>query len=280
MRFSLFAAVLMAGAAVPAVAQSDLNRRVERLERDVQAVQRKVFPNGAVVQPEIQPQQGVSTAGVPASSAVADLTARIDAVESQLSALTGQIEESGHRVRQLEEAFNRYKAETDSRLAQPQPSTPAVETPASPPEAGTREPAKASTAAPVPAADPGEEAYLTGYRFWNDGKYAEAQAALEAASKKYPKHARASYTQNLLGRAYLDDGKPATAAKVFLSNYQTNPKGDRAADSLYFLGQALVSLKKPAEACKVYDELADVYPNMRDWVKQRLPKARQDAKCS
>ena len=83
------------------------------------------------------------------------------------------------------------------------------------------------------------------------------------------------------GRALLDDGKPAAAAKEVLANYQSDPKGDRAADSLYFLGQALMALKKPADACKVYDELQDIYgAGMRDWVKQRLPKARQDANCS
>jgi TolA-binding protein len=98
-------------------------------------------------------------------------------------------------------------------------------------------------------------------------------------AKRYPKHARASYALNLAGRAYLDEGKPASAAKVLLSNYQTNPKGERAADSLYFLGQALVELKKPAEACRVYDELAEVYPDMRDWLKERLPAAREAAKC-
>ncbi|QPQ54941.1 tetratricopeptide repeat protein [Allosphingosinicella flava] len=274
MRISLIVAMLMAGAAMPAAAQSDLGRRVEKLERDVQAVQRKVFPGGAV-QPEIVPQQDVATSGVPATSAVADLTARVDALESQLRTLTGQTEENAYRVRQLEEAFNRYRADMETRLAKPVPQ-PAEEAPSTAPP--TPEPAQAET--PAAAADPGEQAYLTGYRLWDEGKYGEAQAALEAMVKKYPKHARASYGQNLLGRAYLDDGKPATAAKIFLSNYQTNPKGERAADSLYFLGQALTALKKPAEACKVYDELADVYPTMRDWVKQRLPKARQDAKCS
>ena len=278
MRFPAVVAILLAGIAVPATAQSDLGRRVDRLERDMRAVQTKVFPNGNVIQPEIVPQQNQTLPGVPASSAVSDLTARVDAIESQLATLTGQAEVNANRLRQLEDAFSRYKADVEARLAAPvplQPAAPATEASAPTPAGST-----SSSAASTPNADPGEEAYLAGYRYWNEGKYADAQAALEAMVKKYPKHARISYGQNLLGRAYLDDGKPATAAKVFLSNYQTNPKGDRAADSLYFLGQALTSLKKPAEACKVYDELADVYPNMRDWLKQRLPQARKTAKCA
>ncbi|WP_106640769.1 tetratricopeptide repeat protein [Allosphingosinicella vermicomposti] len=276
MRFPVLIAVLMAGISVPASAQSDLGRRVDRLERDLRAVQTKVFPNGNVIQPEIVAPQDQALPGVPATSAMSDLTARVDAMEGQLATLTGQVEESNNRVRQLEDAFNRYKADIEARLAAPPPApepTPATEGPAAQPQSP-------SASAATPNADPGEEAYLVGYRYWNEGKFAQAQTALEAMVKKYPKHARTSYGQNLLGRAYLDDGKPATAAKVFLSNYQTNPKGDRAADSLYFLGQALATLKKPAEACKVYDELADVYPNMRDWLKQRLPDARKAAKCA
>jgi TolA-binding protein len=131
------------------------------------------------------------------------------------------------------------------------------------------------------SADAGEQAYLVGFRLWEQGKFAEAHTALEAMAKKYPKHVRASYARNLAGRALLDDGKAATAAKVLLSNYQINPKGERAADSLLFLGEALMKLNKPAEACQVYNELQDVYaPTMRDFIKQRLPKARAEAKCS
>ena len=128
--------------------------------------------------------------------------------------------------------------------------------------------------------DPGEDAYLAGYRLWERGSFADAQLALEAAAKKYPDHRRASFARNLAGRAALDAGKPATAAKLLLANYQEDPRGERAADSLYFLGQSLMALKKPADACKVYAELQDVYgTTLRDFLRQRLPEARAAAKC-
>ena len=222
------------------------------------------------VEPEIRLQQDqADPMGLPASNAVADLTARVDALEAQLARLTGQAEVNGHRVRQLEQEVERLGKELAARPAPP--PEPAAEAPAETPGAVVEAPS---------TEDAGEDAYLVGFRLWEAGKFAEAQASLQAMAKKYPKHKRVSYAQNLAGRALLDDGKPASAAKILLSNYQANPKGERAADSLYFLGQALVQLKKPAEACKVYDELADVYPDMRDWLKQRLPKARTDAKCS
>ncbi|HEX8306825.1 MAG TPA: outer membrane protein assembly factor BamD [Allosphingosinicella sp.] len=294
MRFHLVAMLLMASAAVPAAAQrtESAERRIERLEQQLRAVQRRVFPNGAEVAPEIDRQQPVGVQpGVPASSAVADLTARVDSLEAQLRELTGQIEQNGNRLRQIEEGVNRLRDSTGARLdlleragspaSEPsRPSTSSSTTKPKPvPEPEDDEPA-AAPAASATGDSTAEEAYNAGFRLWESKRYTEAQKALEAAAKRYPKSKWASWASNLAGRAYLDGGKPATAAKAFLANYQSNPKGERAADSLYFLGQALVSLDKPADACKAYDELQDVYgTTMRDWIKSRLPAARTQAKC-
>lgn len=287
MRFQPIAAILIAGMAVPAAAQPiPVERRVDKLESEMRAVQRKVFPDGpaARIQPEIVPQVDLAEPlGAPATSPVADLNARVDALEAQLARLTGQSEENAFKLRQLEEGLAKFRADAEFRLnAVEQGGAPASSsTPAQSSSSSDSAPAPLQTAADTAPADPGEAAYLAGFRMWDSGDFAGAQAALDAMIKKYPKHPRASYAQNLAGRAYLDGGKPATAAKIFLGNYQSNPKGDRAADSLYFLGQALVKLKKPAEACKVYDELQDVYgANMRDFIKTRLPKARSEAKCA
>ena len=230
------------------------------------------------VQPEFRTQSTMAApGGIPASSAIADLTARLDAMERQLATLTGQAEESGHRIRQLEAALEQYRRAEEARASAAVAVMPQ-------PEPARAAPTQTAQAAPVTASPwtgaEVEEAYLVGFRQWEAGHYAEHQKSLEAMANKYPKHRRASYALNLAGRAYLDEGKPATAAKILLSSYQTHPKGERAADSLYFLGQSLMKLKKPAEACKVYDELQSVYPDMRAWVKQRLPEARKEAKCS
>ena len=296
MRVSVLALLVAAAipASIPAAAQDrSIERRVDVIEKELRAVQRKVFPGGAgaVVEPEISADQAPPPeSGFPASSALADLTARVDSLEAQLRTLTGQSEENAHRLRLLEASVTQLRADAEARAS----DAAAPSAAASPAPATDERGVSTGRSAPSPAAgatpngapdqastgDAGEEAYTAGYRLWNEQRYAEAQKALEATVKKYPKHASASRAQNLLGRAYLDDGKPAAAAKVFLANYQNNPKGERAPDSLYFLGQALVQLNKTVEACKVYDELQDVYgSSMRDWVKQRLPKARADAKC-
>jgi TolA-binding protein len=290
MRFHVVAMLLMASVAVPAAAQrgESTERRIERLEQELRAVQRRVFPGGAQIAPEIEPQQAPGgQAGVPASSAVADLTARVDSLEAQLRELTGQVEQNGNRLRQLEEGLTRFRDSAGARLdVLERGSAPAAE-PARP-SSQRPPPAAAEIEEDEPDARPAaatgdaaaEEAYNAGFRLWEAKRYTEAQKSLEATAKRYPRSKWASWASNLAGRAYLDAGKPATAAKAFLANYQGNPKGERAADSLYFLGQALVSLDKPADACKAYDELQDVYgATMRDWLRTRIPAARTQAKC-
>ena len=283
MRFHLLGLAALAIVATPAAAQrnDNMDKRVDRLEQEMRAVQRRVFPGANVpyVGPEMaQPQQQPQTSGVPATGAVADLQARLDSLESQLRELTGQVEEDSNRLRRLEASFTRYQESVGARLdalerpVQPEPSL-AEESPA---DSG----ASAAAPAATPAGDPAEAAYNAGYRLWEQKRYAEAQRALTEVGKKWPKSRWASWANNLAGRAYLDDGKPEAAAKIFLDNYQGNRKGERAADSLFFLGQALVAAKRPEAACQAYAELEDVYgETMRPFLKDRLPAARTAAKC-
>lgn len=297
-------------------AQSGLEPRVDRLEREMRAVQRKVFPNGsgALVEPDIRPQAADPTApGTPASDPVADLTQRISALEGGLSQLTGQVEQAENRLRQVEEQFNAYRKATDGRIkalesagaaaAPAATDLPAEEGDAATPRAngnGTLQlPGSAAATRPVPAAgggaaraaqvravakpssgDAAEDGYLYGYRLWQAKFYPEAETALKDVVAKYPSHRRWSYAQNLLGRAYLDEGKPSLASIAFYDNYKKMPTGERAPDSLFYLAQALVKLGKPADACKVWSELTESYPDkISAGMKADISTGRAAAKC-
>jgi len=331
-RFRIVFAALLATAALPLHAAEPvptLDQRVDRVEKQLRAVQRKVFPGGdaAFQAAEIAPPETNVTVGVPASTPLNDLTARVDALEKSVAQLTGQIEQDQHRLDLLSQQAAQDRQEFATRLktlenaaapapvaaapvpdaqeeaaaAPPPKSTapvkgkPVTTTPPLPTKPAAAAPVKSNAAKPTPAladdatvtdsapaasGDPAEDAYMAGYRLWTQKKYPQAEAALAAVVKKYPKHRRASYAQNLLGRAYLDDGQPARAAEAFAANYTTNPRGERAAESLYFLGQSLVALKKPADACRVYDELATAYPDkLEGALKTRVTAARIEAKC-
>ena len=297
MRLKLGIAALLAGASFngAALAQTGgIDLRVGKLEKEMKAVQRTVFPQGVPVQPETGAAIPGPAAGSPATAPIADLTARVDALEKSLASLTGQIEQAQYRNRQQDEAIKRIEDRlTPTVTPEPAALAPATLTPkpattastTKPPVAATRPDAARKTqiaAVEIPATgDAPEDAYTYGFRLYTAKLYPEAQTKLKEFVAKYPSHRRASYAQNLLGRSYYDEGKPALASVAFYDNYQKMPKGERAPESLYWLGQALIKLKKLPDACKVYVELNEVYGSkLSADLAARAKKGRADAKCT
>ena len=322
MRNYLVAAIILAGLGpLPAYAQSSIEGRVDRLEGEMRAVQRKVFPGRQrpiCRSRRLRRLRPTATFRARRPAARLPISTRASAhSKSQLSGLTGEIETTQHRVKLLEDSFNAYKRTTDARLkaiedraaaAAARPAMarrrrwraaddttdsptarrrPASTRPATKPATGlkvppavvtVKDPARAAKVAAIEktkSGDPGEDAYLYGYRLWQAKLYPEAEAQLKSVVATYPKHKRASYAQNLLGRSYLDDDKPSLASIAFYDNYKKMPDGERAPESLYYLSQALVKLGKPADACKVYGELSDVYgAKISDKMKADIARGR------
>lgn len=295
--------------AAPAVAQSQIEGRVGKLESEMRAVQRKVFPGGAGAVPSVEPQITAGAAperdiGTPATSPIADLSQRVTSLEQQMASMTGQIEQTQYRLRQLEEKFATYRKETDARLAATAPAPGTTPAPASDEGAVTpppRKPTAGGPATPAPARDTAkdpararlvaaierpktgqadEDEYIYGYRLWQAKYYPEAIAQLRKVVADYPKSRRASFAQNLIGRSYFDDGRPSLASIAFYDNYKKMPDGERAPESLFYLGQSLMKLNKPADACRVYGELTDVYSGKIDARMQaEIVRARAAARC-
>ncbi len=259
--------------------------RLKKVEAEVRALQRKVFPDGAgkFFEPEIAPPGTTRSATplAPSGAAGTELIARIDAVEAALARATAQAEETANRMGKLEARLAVLEAGAEA----PASTSPvAVTAPAPPPRssisgsvgANTAAMAAASTpAAAKPSAarlaavgaiekpvstDKGEDEYLYGFRLWEAKFFPEAVQQLKATTEKHPRHKRISHARNLLGRAWLDDGKPGTAAQVFLQNYQADKAGDRAPDSLLYLAVAMARLKETQRACVALAEFAEVYP--------------------
>ncbi|ATE67418.1 hypothetical protein [Rhizorhabdus dicambivorans] len=287
----------------PALAQQasapmTVDKRVDKLEKEMKAVQRKVFPGGAqqYFEPEIKPQVAPpAPVGTPADTLSADLTRRVDALEKALAALTGQVEQNSFNLRKLEDQFAKMRGDAEFRLnalegksapvaggGAPGASLPYVVPPAPKPAGGTA-PAPAAPAAAVPAAsaDPGYDAYMAGYRLWEAKKYPEAVAALKAMYAKYPKHKYASYARNLAGRAYLDNAQYNEAIREFFENTKIED-GERAPHSYVFMAQALMKRKPPLfdKACQAYEVLAAKYPDkVTGALEVMVAKGKADAKC-
>ena len=304
-----FAAPIMAQTAAKPTVQVDPEMRLRRIEAEIRAVQRKVFPEGVgkTFVPEITAGQTVTTpTGTPAAPAVSDLLARMDAVEAQLTRLTAQVEEGQNRAAKTEERLAKLELAAAPPLgepdAQPLASTTAL---SATPSAAKPVAAKPATIAPTtakPAAKPltpsatrlaavqaiekpaegdaGANEYMYGFRLWEAKFSPDAQQQLQIYVDRYPKHKLISQGRNLLGRSWLDDGKPGTAAQFFLQNYLADKKGARAPDSLLYLGVAMVKLKDTEKACGAFTELAATYPSeVAGRIKTQYDNARASVKC-
>ncbi|GMN13737.1 tol-pal system YbgF family protein [Altererythrobacter sp. MTPC7] len=293
---NVISAAIVAGLllpAAPALAQSDEQQRIRKLEAEVSALQRRVFPggDGRYFEPEIGgTSQGTTvTAGTPSTTALTDILARLDAMEASLQTLTGQVEVNANTLQGL---TTRMAALEQSGAAPTLASAPTpTPTPAasSPSQASTTtannltamtggassQPARPAPAASGPSSqrlaavqaiakpktdDAGDDEYSYGFRLWDAGYYPEAQQQLTLFVEQYPDHWRATYGRNLLGRAYLDDGKAREAAPWFLNNYQADRNAARSPDSLLYLAESMIALRDTDRACIALAEFGETYP--------------------
>lgn len=270
-------------------AQESTDSRLRKVEAEVKALQRQVFPGGdPALFPGAVPASTTAPNGTPATTPLTDALTRMDAIEAQNARLTAQVEELSNRLRQLEaksapaaapapvavpvaapepvklvpEAAPAAPAVAKPAAVAPKPVAPAAAKPAAAPAAPPASRVAAVKAIVKPqSADAAEDEYSYGFKLWEAKFYPEAEQQLKLYLDKNPAHKSASRARNLLGRSYLDEGKPREAAAWFLQNYQANKKGERAADSLLYLADAMIQLKDTNRACIALGEFADGYPS-------------------
>jgi TolA-binding protein len=295
------AVLAMAGAALPASAQDgSTEARLKKAETEIRALQRKVFPggDGKYFEPEITAAQPTgTTAARPSTTAVTDMLARLDALESQIARLTSQTEENTNAIAQLGTRLGALEVTSTAAAAAtvpavtptptPTPAVTATRTAPPPPPAAKPTGPTAQRLAAVQAIakpqtdDPGKDEYDYGFRLWEAKFYPEAQQQLSLYVEKYPKHAQISYGRNLLGRAYLDGGKPNEAAPWFLKNYQSDKQGARAPDSLLYLAESMIAVKDTKRACIALAEFGETYPAVASGrLKSQYDADRGKVKCN
>ena len=265
------AVVIAAAIAAPALAQSggELDLRLRKLESEVSALQRVVFPGGdGRFFPQQQPGQPSSIApGSPASAPSAEMLTRMDSLEGQVARLTAQVEEDHNKLEKMEVRITALEAADKALVAAPAPApSPAATKPpvAKPGPVAADPPAKrlaAVRAVEKPKTkDAGDDEYSYGYRLWEANFFPESEQQLKLFLQKYPKHPRTSYARNLLGRNYLDDNNAHEAAGWFLQNYKLEPKGDRAPDSLLYLAESMRRLGDTKRGCVALQQFSSTFP--------------------
>lgn len=161
-------AATVATVPVPVAAQdSAAEARLKKVEAEVRALQRKVFPggDGKFFEPQIAPgaqapATTAATTAAPSTTAVTDILVRLDALEMQLQALTARSEEQANGLAQMEMRLAALETATNAPIAGAMlaPALPALQPAASVPV--TSAPAVA-TATPTPAPRPAVQTSAT-----------------------------------------------------------------------------------------------------------------------
>jgi tol-pal system protein YbgF len=281
----------------PAAAQADVNLqgRLNRLETEIQTLNRQVFRGGPVP----QGGSGASGGGIP-NSLAADFEIRLSRLEGELQTLTGKYEETVFGISQARERLDKLSSDLEYRLSEIESKLSAAPAPASaesqsaPPAKGRNETAaaappktppaqpaqqQATAAAKLPTGS-AQEQYDYAFGLLRAADYANAEVALGTFIKSHPDNSLTSNAHYWLGETYYVRGKYGDAAAAFAEGYQKFPKSSKAADNLLKLGMSLGQLNQKKEACLSFAELGSKFPDASAAIKRRADQERGKLNCS
>jgi|HubBroStandDraft_1064217.scaffolds.fasta_scaffold00065_72 tol-pal system protein YbgF len=292
-----------------------LLERIDRLERDLNQLQRQVYRNQVGTAPT--PAAGVD------GSASLDSQIRMDQLDAQLRTLTGQLEEIQYNIAQLTSRLEKTQADNEVRFQQlehgggppPVPAETAQARTASGPVGAPQRlgpPAGDSDRPPLPAgvqavpspgaasppAPPGApppqtplpaggalpegsttEQYNYAFGLLRDSDFKGAEAAFRGFVQKHPGDQLAGNAQYWLGETYFVRGDYPAAASAFAEGYQKYPQGSKAPDNLLKLGMSLGNSGRKNDACFAFAKLERDFPQMPPIIKDREVSEKKRLGC-
>lgn len=270
--------------------------RLQRLERDINFLQKQVYRNASGTSTE--------TPAVTGSQAQAGL----GQIQEQLRQLRGEIERVDFANRKLADDYNRFKVEVDLRLRTIEEkqaqlaaaqTAAAVPVPAAAPAApDTLPPAAASESsfnpnAPEPAKEKTEkkpaatgkdfpnsnEHYNHAFRLLNAKNYSAAATSFDEFVKKYPADPLTANAYYWLGESYYARNDYTRSAEAFRKGFEANPDGQKAPDNLYKLAMSLSGVKRTNEACIVLQQIIGKYGDTAPRIRDKAASERTTLQC-
>lgn len=314
-----FAVLTLPGAALAQSRDSYLADTVDRLERQLQTLERTVY-RGA---PAPSGSDSAFTGDNQSPAALPNLQINLDALEERQRRLTGHMEKLEFQVRQLNERMDRLVGDVDFRLRQIEDARGAVpfaqneSTPLAPiisrspgeltirsdgiggsqvfgtltesqlRAAGIKSPISVATAPDEVAATPfalpagsAQDQYSYARQFLLKRDFANAEQALAAFIAANPEDALAGNAQYWLGETFYVRGDYQTAARNFAEGFQRYPDSGKAPDNLLKLGMSLAKLKQQDDACITLKKLRVEYPEAPNSIIQRADREIGRLQCS
>lgn len=260
MRFRIIALALVAllGSVPAALAQNNgdaaaLSDRLDRMQRDLEALQRQVYRGG--------PPPAAAAGQAPQASGPLALQDedRMTRLEDEMRDLNGKFETINNSISQLSARLDKLSSDVDMRLtALEHRAAPAgANAPAA--SSGAPSAATASTSAPTTTAN---EQYEAAFALLRRADYPGAEQALRAFVTQHPKDPLAGNAQYWLGETFYVRKNWKDAAIAFAEGYQKYPKSSKAPDDLLKLAMSLGNMGQKANACTALQRLDHDFPQM------------------
>jgi len=293
---------------------TQLEQRILDLQSVIATLQTFIKGGGAAQSPD----GGLPPAapGAAAGGGPSELSIRVLALETQIRALTGQVEQMNNRLNGgggssgaaalPQQAPPQLQSGSDfgAPPAPPQVTAPygnvqppaALQPSASVPQARPPWQADPNAQAPSPIPTPppqtgqlprvqGEPgsgaraAYDSSYQNFLRNDLQAAEQGFRSFVKTYPNDQLASNAYYWLGRTHFASRQFEPAAKAFLAGYKKDKKSAVAPDSLLHLGKSLAALGEKDAACSTLKAVAKQYPAAPGQVRQDVSAELKRAGC-
>lgn len=280
----LFVFISVAFLAFPAQAQTDqASDRVDRLERDIQLLQRQLARGEPITVDN----------GAPITNAN-QLEGRLTAIEDQMRELRGNIEQVQNEVRRVSENFDRFQKDIEFRLNQSSPAPQASVAPPSPAASKavasdastettdsetTEQPAKKTDALKTSFNSPRDH-YNYAFRLLNQTQYEQAAKSFDDFVKKHPKDPLSGNAYYWGGETYYIRRDYVKSADYFRQGYEAMPEGPKAADNLYKLALSLNALDRGKEACIVLQQVVAKFKRTSTNISAKAEQEIKSSGCS
>ena len=270
---SLLALTLLAGTAHAQEDNSNaaLNDRLDRLERDMNFVQKQVYRNSG--------GSASDASGAPVPVNAGQVQVRFSQIDEEIRQIRGLIEQTQYQNKQTSDDLKKLSADVDYRLraleqnqaAAASAAAAAAAAPAPAPVAQLEpttplEPAVAAKPVPTPAADAvagnfpdAKTHYDYAYKLYTEKKYPDATASFDQFVKKYPSDPLTANAYFWMGESQYSRSDFTRAAESFRKGFEANPDGQKAPDNLYKLAMSLNQIKRKTEACVVLNQVVTKY---------------------
>jgi tol-pal system protein YbgF len=212
-------------------------------------------------------QELVTTGASGAADASGSALARMDAIEAELTRLTGKTEELENRINRVVDDGTLRINDLQFRLTELEGGDP-VAAGDTPRLGGDVAPAPDPAVPDGGAVDPAPELAIN-----EQSDFDRAKAALDSGSFRSAADLFAAFTQTytggsltaeaqyLRGEALLGLGETKEAARAYLDSFSGSPSGPVAADALYKVGLSLSQLGQMQDACVTLGEVGRRFPD-------------------